>query len=356
MPSRRSFLGGVLAAAGCPSLGWAAAGAPAYLSAARNGQGLYVLIGLCADASIAFSIPLPDRGHAAAAHPTRAEAVAFARRPGTYALVIGCAQGVVLHRMRAPAGRHFYGHGAFSADGETLFTTENEIATGAGRIGIWDVTQGYRRSGEVASGGIGPHEIVRLPGRDRFAIANGGIRTHPRTGRQKLNLDAMRPNLTVINGAGQVIDKASLPNRLHQNSLRHIAAFADGRVACAFQWQGDPFAAPSLAGIYTPGAGLAAVPMQDDVLYGLDGYAGSVAVMDGYTMALTYPRGGAIQIFDTAMGTDTVLRQMDICGVAGAMVTDGLGRVSRIDHTTLEPLAQHPLAFDNHLVLIGQEE
>jgi hypothetical protein len=67
---------------------------------------------------LVFQIPLPGRGHAAAIHPQKPQAVAFARRPGTFAVVTNCVTGQPSARLSAPAGRHFYGHGAFSRDGD----------------------------------------------------------------------------------------------------------------------------------------------------------------------------------------------------------------------------------------------
>ena len=100
-----------------PAIGWAAAGAPDYLAAAGLPDGGYCLLGLTAAGGECFRLPLPDRGHAAAAHPERPEAVAFARRPGTFALVIDCAEGREVARLHSPEGRHFFGHGAFTPDG-----------------------------------------------------------------------------------------------------------------------------------------------------------------------------------------------------------------------------------------------
>ena len=107
--SRRSFLRGAagIGTAGLiPSIGWAAAGSPDYLAAAALPAGGYCLVGITAAGGECFRLPLPDRGHAAAAHPERPEAVAFARRPGTFALVIDCAEGreiARLHHARGPA-------------------------------------------------------------------------------------------------------------------------------------------------------------------------------------------------------------------------------------------------------------
>lgn len=357
MPDRRSFLGALLASAGLATTGWAAAGGPAYLAAAKTPSGDFALVGLDAEGALAFEIPLPTRGHAAAAHPFVAEAVAIARRPGTYGIVLDCRTGAVRHRIAAPEGRHFYGHGAFSKDGTRLYTPENLIATGEGRIGIWDRDAGYARIGDVASGGIGPHEILRLPGREVLAVANGGIRTHPDSGREKLNLDTMRPNLTLLSEAGEILDQAELAPDWHQNSLRHISAAADGRVACAFQWQGDPYDPAPLLAVYAPGKGLRLLDVPEGRLMAMNGYAGSVAFFDdGQRIAVTSPRGSVLQVYDAQTGFVGQLPQDDVCGVApgaaGALCTDGLGRVSRVEAGGLRPLARHDLAFDNHLVAL----
>lgn len=355
MPSRRMFLAGLLATGITPEVTWADAGNPSHLSAAMTPDGRYVLAGLRAGGSLAFTLPLPGRGHAAAAHPTAPEAVAFARRPGTYALVIECTTGAVAQRLTAPQGHHFYGHGAFSADGQRLFTTENHIETGQGRIGIWSRRDGYARVGDVSSGGIGPHEMLRLPGRDVLVIANGGILTRPETGREKLNLDTMRPNLTLMTQGGRLIDQAALPDVLHQNSLRHIAAFADGTVACGFQWQGDPFDSPALVGLYQPGVGLELLDSSATATRRLAGYVGSVAALQDGRIAVTSPRGGIVQMFDPALGFLAQNTQADVCGVAASgtvgLATDGLGGVHHVGREFTR-IGQHDLAFDNHLVSI----
>ena len=111
--SRRTFLKAAIAAAVVPRLSWADAGSPAYLGAARDASGDYALYGMDAQAQILFRVPLPARGHAAAAHPTKPEAVAFARRPGTFAVVVNCATGRITHRLDAPEGDISWGMGCF---------------------------------------------------------------------------------------------------------------------------------------------------------------------------------------------------------------------------------------------------
>ena len=133
MTTRRSFLTGAVAASLWPQSSWAEAGAPTFLSAARDRHGAFLLAGLDPQGQILFRHPLPGRGHAAAAHPLRPEAVAFARRPGRFADVIDCRDGGVRTRITPPDGHHFYGHGCFSPDGTRLFTTENDFENARGR-------------------------------------------------------------------------------------------------------------------------------------------------------------------------------------------------------------------------------
>lgn len=357
-PSRRHFLAGALASAALPSAGWADVGRPTYLSAAKDKNGAYALYGLRSDGALAFRVPLPDRGHAAAAHATAPEAVAFARRPGRFAVVIDCLTGGVLHRLDAPNGTHFYGHGVFSKDGDLLFTTENDIATGQGQIGVWSRSAGYVRIDSFRSQGIGPHEIIRLPATQILAVANGGIKTHPDSGREALNLETMAPNLALIGEDGRPIEKAVVPTDIHLNSLRHIAAASDGTVVCAFQWQGDIFDSPPLLARFQQGQGLTFLDMPDDVLRQMKGYAGSVAVLEDVSeYAVTSPRGGVLAElrFDGDFARSS--HQTDICGVAAsngtAMATDGRGRVYQIGSDAPKVIAQHDLAFDNHLVAIA---
>lgn len=356
MASRRAFLAGLGTAVLAPVLGWAAAGSPAALAAAKTPEGTFRLVGLTAAGEIAFSLPLPARGHAGAAHPQVAEAVFIARRPGTFALILDCVSGRIRQRLEAPAGRHFYGHAAYSGDGRLLFTTENEIETGAGRIGVWDRTLGYVRIDEFTSGGIGPHEILRLPD-GRLSVANGGIRTHPSTGREKLNLDTMRPNLAVFDTDGQLQDLAEVPTARHHNSLRHIAAAPDGTVVCGFQWQGDPFDAPPLVGFYAGDGRLRDGEMDEATLRGLDGYIGSVSALGATGFAAAAPRGGRVMTFDGGGNLTAIHSAPDGCGLAalpggGCLVTTGFGAVLELTEETLKATGRHPVAFDNHVVAL----
>ena len=359
MADRRSFLAGMLAAGLFPKPTWAEVGSPAFLSAGRKPDGTYVLCGLSDTGQIAFQLPLPDRGHAAAAHPRLAEAVAFARRPGKFALVINCVTGREIARLEAAADRHFYGHGVFSRDGELLFTTENEFETARGVVGIWDGKNGYDRVGEFSSGGIGPHDIKLMPDGETLVIANGGIETHPASGRTKLNIPTMRPSLSYLKQNGELLDAIELDAALHKNSIRHLAVARDGTVAFAMQWQGDQVVYPPVLGLHRSGSVPELVGSDAIIAERMFGYAGSVAVSDrANTAVVTSPRGGVLQVFDVRSGQfDRQLEIEDVCGVAkfdnAFCVTNGLGQICSLEARGYRMQAEHLIQWDNHLVPVG---
>ena len=356
MAGRRQFIAGFLAASLAPATSWAAAGAPAYLSAAKLPDGSFALCGLGADRRILFRVPLPGRGHAAAAHPTRAEAVAFARRPGRFAIVVDCVSGHETTRLIAPEGRHFYGHGAFSGGGRWLFTTENDYEAGEGRVGVWDAQAGYARIDEFSSGGVGPHDIRCLSGSGILVIANGGIDTHPDSGRTKLNLPTMMPNLCYIKDS-RIVETASLPPELHRNSIRHLAVSDSGQVALGMQWQGTADDAP-LLGLHRRGEGIRLAAAPPDQLRRMNGYVGSVAFAhDQRLVAVTSPRGSTVQVFRSVDGTLVQSYSIeDASGIAasgkGFIVASGVGDLYQLDPDRAPVALPSALRWDNHLVAL----
>ena len=225
--NRRALLGGaaggLLGFLGLQAAAIRGHAGPLFVSCRADATGEHHVSGFAQRGDARFSLPLPERGHAMAFHPAQPYMVVFARRPGRFAVVIDDDQGVALYRIDAARGRHFYGHGAFSPDGQILFATENDYESGQGVVGLYDARDGYRRVGEYPSHGTGPHELILMPDGRTLAIANGGIRTHPDHGRAKLNLDSMTPSLVFTDMAdGRHLDQADLPDAQHQLSIRHL--------------------------------------------------------------------------------------------------------------------------------------
>ncbi|MBT8154339.1 DUF1513 domain-containing protein [Epibacterium ulvae] len=357
MATRRGFLTGLLAASVAPQASWADVGYPDFVTAGLEPNGQYILAGMTAAGGVLFRHPLPGRGHAASAHPHRPEVIAFARRPGRFADVLDCRTGAQIIRLTPPQGHHFYGHGCFSPDGQQLFTTENDYENARGVIGVWD-SQTYRRIGSFSSGGIGPHDILRHPD-GYLVVANGGVETHPDSGRAKLNLPTMEPRLTYLSFNGDVLEQMVLSRDQHLNSIRHLSLAPDGTVGFAMQWQGDLGELAPIVGLHRHGAVPVLLADGDPRLRNLNGYGGSIAFApDGLTVAVSSPRGGRVQIMETKTG-DMVREYAiaDVCGLSttpkGWVATTGKGRVLSLTLEHKRQSASDATAWDNHLIPVG---
>jgi hypothetical protein len=364
-PDRRQLLlGGSALVAGLALRAGRARGSEGalFVSCRVDAEAAYHVTGIDRNGHVRFDLPLPERGHGVAFRPGFDEGVVFARRPGRFAAAFDPVAGIALRRLDAAAGRHFYGHGAFSPDGRYLFTSENDYEAGRGVLGVRDATDGYRQIGEMASFGIGPHEVVLMPDRATLAIANGGIRTHPDRDRAMLNLDSMAPSLAYVDLAdGKLRADYRLPEEHHRLSIRHLAVLGAGSVAIAMQYEGDIRDPVPLVGIHD-GDRIRLLEAPAAVQAQMRQYALSVAVDRGSSLiAVSAPSGNLITFWDAGEGVylnSTMVA--DGCGVAPTersgefLITSGLGQVMRFapktGRRTLIELAGLPdSGWDNHL-------
>ncbi|MCB5173598.1 DUF1513 domain-containing protein [Microvirga lenta] len=319
---RRSFLAALGAAIGAGLAPRAAlAGEPVYVSACADAAGVHHVAAFSLDGSLRFATTLPSRGHDITLRPGGRELVVFARRPGNWLAVLDPGSGHVRKVVPAAPDRHFYGHGTFSPDGRLLFATENRIVTGEGIVGIYDADAGYARIGEMATNGPGPHDLAFLPGGERLVIANGGVRTHPDSGRKALNEGALEPSLALLRaGTGEVESVVELGRDLRNLSIRHLACAPDGETVFGCQFKGDPLDIVPLVGILTARGETILLDMPEDDLASMANYVGSVSLdRSGELIAATSPRGNVVAIWDRAsrryLGRT---RMSDVCGVAPA--------------------------------------
>ncbi|MFO1207997.1 MAG: DUF1513 domain-containing protein [Amaricoccus sp.] len=335
--TRRGFLrrtAGMGAAGLIPGVAQAGDGPARYLAAAAAAEG-HVLVGLTAGGAEVFRLPLPGAGHAAAAHPDRPEAVAFGRAPDGFALVVDTAEGQALARLDPAPGRHLAGHGAFDAGAWLLFAAE-AADDGSGFLGIHDGFGGYRRVGEVPTGGLWPHAVLLMPDGERLAVANAGT---AEGGSSLAYLDA---------ASGEILDRLEPPDP--GLAVRHLAAAPDGTLVATLGWSEPDGPAPGLLAVHRPGSAelalFAALPTLGDA-------AGDLAVSaDGRLVAVTGSRGGVVS-FDLATGAVAgVLPAAGACGVAAA--ADGFA-CATCEGAVIVPTAGGPalrradLAFAEHL-------
>ncbi|MGI9435294.1 MAG: DUF1513 domain-containing protein [Geminicoccaceae bacterium] len=354
--------GGLLAALGLTSAEVRGDAGPLFVACHADSEDRHHVASFEPTGHCRFDLPLPARGHAMAFAESRSEMVVFARRPGRFDVVIDYGEGVALHRIDAPDGRQFYGHGAFADGDRLLLATENDYASGDGVIGLYDAADGYRRVGEYHSHGIGPHELVLMPDGKTLAIANGGIRTHPERGRAKLNLDTMAPSLVFADlEDGKRVEALHLPAEQHKLSIRHLAILSDGRLALAMQYEGSKRDNVPLVAL-ADGSSIQPLLAPDMIQRQMRHYAGSVAVdRSGQLIAISAPRGGLVTFWDVAerqyIGN---AKTLDGSGVASGkepgsfVVTSGNGDVLSAkpfldEFKSLEILSLGQARWDNHL-------
>ena len=357
-----------------------AAGPVRFASGASVGEDRHALVVVDADGRTLRQDPLPSRAHGAASHPGRGLSAVFARRPGEWFALFDARADVPPRRVALPASRRAAGHGAFTSDGRTLLSVEDDFDAVRGALGVHDVADPTRarRIAELPTHGIGPHDALHVPGTDLLVIANGGIATHPGAddGREKLNLPDMRPTLALLRASRRArperLAEWALPDAWHRVSLRHLALSADGRIWVGGQDERDEadrnVPAPLVAtaelaeGLRANGARLALdpVPLDADARAALGGYVSSIDATDD-AVVVTSSRGGAALLLGARdRRVRAALTLGDCSGVAATddatlpwRLTNGRGEFVACDELGIEPRAAHAFAWDNHLTRIA---
>lgn len=357
---RRDFLiGSVIAVGAAGGHAFARDTTPAaFASACRRANGSYAIVLITASGRIVKEIAIAARAHDIAWSAVTGRAVAFARQPGEFAVAFEPGKDREPVLFAPPDNRCFFGHGVFSSDGRLLYTTENDIDLGLGCIGVYDAGAGFRRVGEFASGGVGPHELILLDDGETLAIANGGYETLPATGRQAIDIAGMQPSLVFIDRRhGTVLARHDQPRELAALSIRHLAVDADGRVWFGCQWEGSPDAAPAVIGRASRDSAPLLIQAEAASGAALKGYVGSLAMSrDGRTLAASAPRAARIVYIDVASGRlSSETRLADGCGIAasgdGFTISSGHGRLISHQSETgdLTLSVADGMALDNHL-------
>lgn len=318
-----------------------------FASGYMDRDGRFGIAVLAEDGTVIDRTALPARSHGMAFSPATNHLVAFARRPGTFALVIDRSGRAEPRTIAAAQERHFFGHGCFSPDGRLLYASENDFDANRGVIGLYDARDGYRRIGEYSTYGIGTHDLS-VSDDGRFLIAaNGGIETHPDFGRTKLNLDHMEPSLALIDAAtGALVERHALPEKLRQLSTRHIDLDDRGRIWFACQYEGPRNDLPPLIGHFGRGEDLAFIDLPAETTIGLANYVGAIAVNrhEGL-VGLTSPNGGRFVVLEAKTGR--VVRDEAVADAAGIAAAPHGFAVSSYDGQFAGRRAD--VAWDQHI-------
>lgn len=352
--SRRHFLAGLAALFAAPAFARPDPAEPVRLAAAwQAGTGYRVgILGFAGQETLAVeaALDVPTRAHGLLREAS-GTLLAVARRPGDW-LLRWSAEGRPLAWRWIEPGRAFAGHVIASEDGHTLFTTEIDLDSGTGLIGVRDAGSLEKRA-EWPTGGLDPHMLAHdttRPG--ALIVANGGVPTRPETGRLKLDLHRMDSSLARLDArTGEALGQWRLDDpRL---SLRHLA-WNGTRLGIALQAEHDDPAAKAAAPVLAvfDGATLRALPAAAP----LAGYGGSIAALgDGF--AVSCPRAQGVAVY-AADGFRERIALAEVCPLASAqdrLWAGGRGVALGLA-ATAEPSARRAVApdirLDNHWIAL----
>jgi hypothetical protein len=305
---------------------------------------------------IAAELALPGRAHGLLPLPDGGFLI-VANRPGRWLMRVA-ADGREIRQWQAPeGGRSFNGHAELGPDGQTVFTTETDPATGAGWVGVRRLDT-LELTGHVASHGIDPHQMQR-PGDGTLWLANGGI---PRDalGRKRAG-ERMAPSLVRLDMAsGRLLGRWTLPDP--QLSIRHLAlgTGAEPLLGVALQAEHDSAAERAAAPVLAVCDGQQLHLSAQDTQAG--GYAGDISAGPGGGFVISAQKQGCALWWhpgDAARLT-LVAQVTEPCGLVawpdGAGTQISAGRGLALWHAREKPrmLAWPvPLAPDNHIVRLA---
>jgi hypothetical protein len=264
------------------------------------------------------SVSVPTRPHALLVEQG-GTVLAVARRPGDWLLRWrpGTTQAQQWHWIAGD--RRFNGHAIACANGAHIWTTETDLDTAQGLLGVREA-RSLEKTDEWATHGMDPHEVLVLPEQlgvfpaGTLLVANGGIPTLPETGRSKRHLDRMDASLVALSPKdGERLGQWRLADPYL--SIRHLAWDSRyKRLGIALQAEHpapeERWRAPVLA--VWDGERLIPTAEPSD----LRGYGGAVAASPGGGFLIGCPRANVVAAFDSQARWSHNLALPDACAVA----------------------------------------
>ncbi|MDB5930163.1 MAG: hypothetical protein JWR60_1870 [Polaromonas sp.] len=333
---------------------------------AAQGYQIGVLAQRGAALQVSAALDVPTRAHGVLVESS-GSLLAVARRPGDWLL---------RWQPGAPAAswawndadRAFNGHVIASADGKTLYTTETNLETGQGLIGLRDAAS-LEKTGEWLTHGMDPHELL-LDADGSLLVANGGIAALPESGRLKLRLDQMDPSLVRLDTrSGELLGQWRLPDS--RLSLRHIAwgpvaggsATGQRLLGIALQAEHDDAATKAGAPVLAVFDGRRLTSHAAGAGQQLKGYGGDIAFANG-RFAVSCPRANGVALWRAGGQWSDFMALEEACALTAAPALDAArspslwaggkaAALARDGEGGLASSALSGLKLDNHWATLG---
>lgn len=132
-------------------------------------------IDLDADRAVKMQTDIDFLGHGFAPNPARRHLAVISQKHGKGCVEWDMKARKVTRKLATTADREFYGHGAFTPDGKTLFLAESVVGDSSYR-GVVTIRDGdsYEIKGEFPSHGTAPHDTLLIDDGATLVITNGG--------------------------------------------------------------------------------------------------------------------------------------------------------------------------------------
>jgi hypothetical protein len=276
-------------------------------------------------------------GHGIAIHPTQPWRAVMFEKKGPGACEIDLRAGRVLRPLSTPTSRAFYGHGAFSRDGQVLFATENELDTRDGLVAVRDAST-LREMGRFPTYGKSPHDCHLIDDGRTLAITNGG---------GTIDEDAA-PSVTFVDvGSEKLQEKVVFETpRINAGHL----ALSRGRDLVAISAPRDGLPTTALGGVtIRVGSGPASTMKEpEDVVIRMVGESLSLCIDEATgIVGVTNPDGNIVTFWDLA--GKRFLRKLDVPAPRGLtqtldgqhlVLSYGAGSLTLLDPGRLAPVAE----------------
>lgn len=237
-------------------------------------------------------IPLDFLPHGIHQHARSPHLLAVFEKKGPHAALIDLESRQRVRPIETDPSRYFYGHGAYSVDGQHLFATETYLDGLKGILAIRDA-QTHAFLGEFPSYGLEPHECKLIDGGQTLVVTNGGGSLgsgHPQS----------RPTVAYIDVATQqLLERVPLTNA--RINTGHSAIGSDGAlvVASAPRKGLGPTETGGVS-IRPRGGAMQTIEEPRDVTDKMQGEALSVAIHpESGIAAVTHPDGGMVTFWST---------------------------------------------------------
>lgn len=301
---------------------------------------------------------LPKRAHDVIPVPgTPSQAIAVARRPGTFLHRFDFHSATSLLHKEVEVMRYFSGHAAFSNDERTLFTSEHDLISGNGLLGV-RAADTMEKLTEIPTYGVGPHEILVEPD-GNLLIANGGVLTIPGAYAANQISEPISPSLVRVDPKnGKLLGQWHLPDSWL--SIRHLALGRNGNVGIALQSAHPVVDARLAAPVFAllDNNRLRLVKAADGV--NLQGYAGDIACVhrseqDLFVLGCSHAEALAIWSTDGIWIGSVPLTSACAVAANGKILTAVTDKGEMVSLSESGAITRHPnlgVEWDNHAVSI----